>query len=294
MRRRHSSSVAQAALSMGTALIARCTAASNATSRRVSNGTRSAGGTPQRHSSGAPGISPSRIALNGLLTPARRYQISSISIELADFICRPSARQTSLIATIGPSISACVRLLLTYRVAQLGSLAPIAEVTLPSSRSLVPLVPKRSEHGAPLLCEREPRPKIVFDETFIATALTVSTVMPAFAHSVPVTMLRPETPAYLSKYRKYRAIRQFHLTSTIILKNWQKFHPPDHPPSRGRNPNPTTSIVFPPAFSTSRFAAASPARTRPTSICRLKPWPLRPMISERFQGAENYLAIGSI
>jgi hypothetical protein len=48
------------------------------------------------------------LALNALLTPARRCRISSISIELADFICRPSARQTSLIAAIAPSISACV------------------------------------------------------------------------------------------------------------------------------------------------------------------------------------------
>jgi hypothetical protein len=98
------------------------------------------------------------------------------------------------------------------------------------TRSVVPLVPKRSEHGAPLLCEREPRPKIVFDETFIATALTVSTVMPAFAHSVPVTMLRPETPAYLSKYRKYRAIRQFHLDFNDYFEELAKI-PPARSPS---------------------------------------------------------------
>jgi hypothetical protein len=152
------------------------------------------------------------LALNALLTPARRYQISSISIELADFICRPSARQTSLIAAIAPSISFCVRLLLTYRVAQLGSLAPIAEVTLPSSSRDQSCRSFRGAASTARPCfvsvSRAPRCSM---RPFIATALTVSTVMPAFAHSVPVTMLRPETLAYLSKYRKYRAIRQFSL-----------------------------------------------------------------------------------
>jgi hypothetical protein len=87
------------------------------------------------------------LALNALLTPARRYQISSISIELADFICRPSARQTSLIAAIAPSISFCVRLLLTYRVAQLGSLAPIAEVTLPHHHAISRADPSEAQRA---------------------------------------------------------------------------------------------------------------------------------------------------
>ena len=164
MRRRHSSSVAQAASSMGIALIARCTAASNATSRRVSNGTRSAGGTPQRHSSGT-GYRP-------LACLERSADAGTTISNLFDF---DRARRFHLPAERAPDILDCgncaIDLILREIATDLSRRStrqPCANCgshpPLIITRSVVPILPRRSEHGAPLLCEREPRPKM-FDET---------------------------------------------------------------------------------------------------------------------------------